>query len=226
MNRAVRRDRAQLGGSNIVLLLSLNLILLAFFILLNALSEYEVNRTQAVLESVNRAFSGELKPSESTEAADASQGILPNAEDMMREVGSMFEAIIPSSRNTQTRRARSVRIELAATSLFKPGKVRLRRDRKVLIRRLVKILTRKHAGDLSYRLEVLHGIRQQAGALPSRSLEVRRASELAYRLEDADLPPDVLSIGVIPGRPGTVHFVLRTGEGDPAAAAGSRTQPE
>ena len=208
-----------------MLLLSLNLILLAFFILLNALSEYEVGRTRAVLESVNRTFSGNIEPSNSTEAIEGSLGALAEAEDMVRAVGSLFKAIIPSSRNTQTRRARSVRIEMPDTALFKPGKSRLRRERKVLIRRLAGLLTRKRVNIQGYQLEVLHGIRQQAGELTSRSLEVRRAAELAHRLEDAGLPPTVLAIGVIPGLPGAVHFVLTMDEAD-AAAAGSGNQAE
>ena len=140
MNQAVRRDRAQLGGSNIVLLLSLNLILLAFFILLNALSKFEEDRTRAVLESVNRTFSGKIEPSSSTEAIEGSLGALAEAEDMVRAVGSLFKAIIPSSRSSQTRQALSVRIELPDTALFRPGKSRLRRERAVLIRRLAGLI--------------------------------------------------------------------------------------
>lgn len=225
MNRAERRDRAPLGGSNIVLLLSLNLILLAFFILLNALSEFEEDRTRAVLESVNRTFSGKIEPSDSTEAIEGSLGALAEAEDMVRAVGSLFKAIIPSSRSSQTRQALSVRIELPATALFRPGKSRLRRERSVLIRRLAGLLTRKRVNIQGYRLEVLLGIRRQAGELTSRSLEVRRATELAHRLEDAGLPSTALAIGVMPGLPGAVHFVLTMDEAV-AAAAGSGSQPE
>lgn len=144
---------------------------------------------------------------------------------MVRAVGSLFKAIIPSSRSSQTRQALSVRIELPATALFRPGKSRLRRERSVLIRRLAGLLTRKRVNIQGYRLEVLLGIRQQAGELTSRSLEVRRATELAHRLEDAGLPSTALAIGVMPGLPGAVHFVLTMDEAV-AAAAGSGSQPE
>ena len=55
MTAAVPTSRDRKGSSNIVLLLSLMLILLAFFILLNSLSEFEAGKAQAVIEIVNRA---------------------------------------------------------------------------------------------------------------------------------------------------------------------------
>ena len=57
---AARRPGARQGDPNVVALLSLKLILLGFFILLNALSEYEESRTRMVLESVNEAFNGRV----------------------------------------------------------------------------------------------------------------------------------------------------------------------
>ena len=53
----IRRD----DNKYIVLLLSLKLILLAFFILMNALSEFETRRTETVLDSVSRAFRGSIR---------------------------------------------------------------------------------------------------------------------------------------------------------------------
>ena len=46
------------SNSNTTLLLSLNLILLAFFILLNSLADFETDRARAVLASVKQAFNG------------------------------------------------------------------------------------------------------------------------------------------------------------------------
>ena len=44
-----------------MLLLSLKLILLAFFILLNSLADFEAGRARAVLASVNQAFNGKIE---------------------------------------------------------------------------------------------------------------------------------------------------------------------
>jgi len=46
------------GNGNIIALLSLNILLLAFFILLNSLSSFEEERRDAVMDSVRQAFQG------------------------------------------------------------------------------------------------------------------------------------------------------------------------
>ncbi|MCH8000349.1 MAG: hypothetical protein IIA34_01635, partial [Proteobacteria bacterium] len=136
MTAAVPTGRDREASSNIVPLLSLMLILLAFFILLNSLSEFEADKTHAVIESVNRAFNGKIESGDRTPAYSASLGALPEAEAKMREVGSLFEAIIPSARVKRIRRAKAVRVELPAASFFRPAGVRLRPGGEILIQRL------------------------------------------------------------------------------------------
>ena len=231
MTTAVPTGRDREGSSNIVLLLSLMLILLAFFILLNSLSEFEADKTHAVIESVNRAFNGKIESGDRTPAYSASLGALPEAEAKMREVGSLFEAIIPSARVKRTRRANAVRVELSAASLFRPAGVKLRPGGEILIQRLAQLLARDPRGSPSYDLEVLLGV----GAPPAggagpvtpdpRSLEVRRAALLAQRLVEEGLPPPMLSIGLLPRQPGTLRFVVRVRR-DPATSGRRATGAE
>ncbi len=223
MTAAVPTSRDREGSSNIVLLLSLMLILLAFFILLNSLSEFEAGKAQAVIESVNRAFNGKIESGDRTPAYSASLGALPEAEAKMREVASLFEAIVPSARAKRIRRAKAVRVELPAASLFRPAGVRLRPGGEILIQRLARLLARDPRGGPSYDLEVLLGVGvpPARGAGPvtpdPRSLEVRRAALLAQRLIEEGLPPPVLSIGLLPRQPGTLRFVVRVRR-DPATS--------
>ncbi len=219
MTAAVPTGRDREGGSNIVLLLSLMLILLAFFILLNSLSEFETGRARAVIESVNRAFNGEIESGDRTPAPSASLGALPEVEAKLREVAGLFEAIVPSTRVKRIQRAKAVRVELPAASLFRPAGVGLRPGSEVLIQRLARLLAREPPGGPpggpSYDLEVLLGIGAPpaGGARPvapdPNSLEVRRAALLAQRLVEEGLPPPVLSIGLLPRQPGTLRFVVR-----------------
>ncbi len=221
MNAAVPTSRDREGSSNIVLLLSLMLILLAFFILLNSLSEFESGRSRAVIESVNRAFNGKIESGDRTPAHSASLGALPEVEAKMREVASLFEAIVPSARAKRIRRAKAVRVELTVASLFRPAGVRLRPGSEILIQRLARLLARDPRGGPSYDLEVLLGVGAPpaGGADPAtpdpRSLEVRRAALLAQRLVEEGLPPPALSIGLLPGQPGTLRFVVRVRRDSP-----------
>ncbi len=208
MTGVAQVEREGAGDSSIVLMLSLNLILLAFFILLNAISEFEEARTQQVIDSVNEAFHGQLEPIKAPALLNGSPGLLPEAEALTNDVGSLFESLVPAIRSTRTARTRAVHIEMPSVALFKIGQDTLRPDRKALIRRLAKALLRRSARDLVYTLEFLHGIPAGAAAGAGRAQEIHRASSLAALLIREGLAPEILSIGVLPGRPGRVEFVL------------------
>lgn len=229
MSSGVQAKREGSGDSGIVLLLSLKLILLAFFILLNALSDFEEARTRQVIDSVRKAFHGQLEPINVPALLNGSPGLLPEAEALTNEVGSLFESLVPALRSTRTARARAVHIELPSIALFRIGKDNLRPERKALIRRLAKALLRRSARDLAYKLEFMHGIPADGTTGASRTQEIRRASALAALLMEEGLAPEVLSIGVLPGRPGRVEFVLslrdKTSEPDLTSSAGQEAAP-
>jgi len=208
MTGGVQVKREGSGDSAIVLLLSLKLILLAFFILLNALSDFEEARTHQVIDSVSKAFHGQLEPVNAPALLNGSPGLLPEAEALINDVGSLFESLVPAQRSVRTARTRAVHIELPSVALFRIGKDNLRPERKALIRRLAKALLQRSARDLVYKLEFLHGIPGDGATGASRTQEIRRASGLAALLMEEGLAPELLSIGVLPGRSGRVEFVL------------------
>ena len=209
MSAAVPRNRTEAVGSSIVPLLSLNLILLAFFILLNALSEFQQDRTRAVIESVQQTFKGQIDARQSSVLKRASLGALPETRALMNEVGSMFKAVFPAAQSKEERRATVLRIELPAEFLFLPGEGGIRNKGKRLLRRLAKTLTRDRGDGLVYSLEVLLGVRR--GGLDGGPAEPvsRHTAVLARRLTNEGLPPAALSLGALPGRPGIVEFVLQ-----------------
>jgi hypothetical protein len=224
MAGAAQAEREGSGDSSIILLLSLNLILLAFFILLNALSRFDETRTRVVIDSVNQAFHGQVEPLAVPGLLSGSPGLLPDVEALANEAGSLFEAIVPAVRSTHTDRAGVVRIDLPADALFTAGEGTLRPERRQLIRRLAKALLRRSANDLIYELAFLHGVPDAAsGTAAEHSLEVTRAAGMAGFLAEEGLSPARLSIGLQPGRPTMVEFVLtvRDSVGTPVPSAGS-----
>ncbi len=208
-----------------LLLLSLNLILLAFFILLNSLADFETDRARAVLASVKLAFNGKVEAAGQEPSFSGSLGALPEVEAKLREVGSLFEAIAPTAQAKSIRRASSVRVDIPAGALFKPGSQRLRQGREALFERLAESLRKGPEGASRYLLEILVGTGSQAvvdgGATTGfASLELRRAAVLAARLSAEGAPLDGLSTGLRPGAVGSLRFVVRL-RPDSGAAAGS-----
>lgn len=226
MTTTAQAGRDGSGDSSIVLLLSLNLILLAFFILLNALSRFDENRTRAVLDSVNQAFYGQLEPLAVPGLLSGSPGLLPESEALSNDVGSLFESLVPVVRSKHIDRARVVTVELPADSLFKAGEGTLRSDRRQLIRRLAKALLQRSARDLIYELGFLQGVPGPAtGAAAEYPLQVSRAADMAEFLTQEGLAPGLLSIGLQPGRPAKVEFVLTVQDPVDAPDAASSVVP-
>jgi len=209
MTTPAQAGREGSGDSSIVLLLSLNLILLAFFILLNALSRFDESRSRAVIDSVNQAFQGQLGPLDVPGLLSGSPGLLPESKALTNEVGSLFESLVPVVRSKHIDRARVVLIELPADALFKAGAGTLRPERRQLIRRLAKALLKRSARDLTYELAFMQGVPGPAtGVAAEYPLQVSRAAGMAEFLTQEGLSPALLSVGLQPGRPAKVEFVL------------------
>ncbi len=224
MNSAVSSSHDTRNNSNMMLLLSLNLILLSFFILLNSLADFETDRARAVLASVKQAFNGKVEAAGQLPAFSSSLGALPEVEAKMREVGSLFEAMAPSAQAKRIRRADLVRVDVPASALFRPGSLRLRQGREILLERLAESLRKGPVGAPRYLMEILVGTGSQAaddvGASPgSVSLELRRAAVLAAHLSAGGAPLDGLSTGLRPGAAGNLRFVVRL-RTDSAAVVG------
>ena len=225
MKRAASSGHVTRNNSNMMLLLSLNLILLAFFILLNSLADFEADRARAVLASIKQAFNGNVETAGQQPAFSSSLGALPEVEAKMREVGSLFEAIAPSERAKSIRRASLVQVDLPASALFKPASLRLLPGREALLTRLAQSLRKGSEGAPRYLVEILVGTGSQAAVdsdatAGSPSLELRRAAVLAARLSAEGAPLDGLSTGLRPGAVGSLRFVVRL-RPDTGAAAGS-----
>lgn len=201
---------------NIVALLSLKLLLLGFFILLNALSHYEEDRARRVLESVNEAFSGRAEARESHAPFPAALGPLEETAAMIGAIGRLFQSRIPAVRSEASVDGNRLRLELSAGSLFRPGTTELQPGRGILLDRFAKALVGNGRSGLDYELEILHGV--PAGATPrlaeagTRGLEVRRTGLLARDLIRRRVPADKLSVGLVPGREGWLQLVVQVFE--------------
>lgn len=220
-------DRKE-GSSYIVLLLSLNLILLAFFILLNALSSFETQKTFAVLDSVSHAFRGPIETPRDAESETVSLGVLSLPQDLTNEIGSLFESFVPSAQVSRTARSTVMTVEMPADTMFKPGTHDIRPERKVLIRRVARALMRDTDGIMKYELAFEHGTGgagAQGAAASDNARFARRGETMARYLIRQSIPPTALSIGLRSGAPGTVRFVLRVRTDAVPLAPGGETAP-
>lgn len=193
------------GQAPVILLLSLNLILLAFFILLNALSDYQIDRTRAALQSVDRTFSEGLSVPQAVSETPAGLGAMPHARDLLLDIGSAFEAAIPAARSTVNDRTAVLSIEFPAAAFFAEGKARLRPASEALLLRLAGGLIGDGSPTFAHRVAFYYPSKHGSA---SRAAEIARASLVARRLQ-ARLTPETVSIGLQPRLDAMVRFVIR-----------------
>lgn len=207
-------NRIRQGDSGIVLLLSLKLILLAFFILLNSIAEIESTRMRAVLDSVDQAFNGSYRSIPDPATEPAGSGVLTEAADALSQVHALISAEIPGSEAKVVGDSEALRFDLPAGALFQIGEAKLRPSRRELLRRLARALMPDPSGAQRYEIEILHGTAQRLvnraverdGGEP---LEIRRGASLAGALLTQGMPAEALVIGLLPDNPELVRLTLR-----------------
>jgi hypothetical protein len=185
---------ADTTSSTLLSLLSLKLLLLAFFILLNAMSDLEALKVRAVLESVTKAFDGRLNVENNVTLRGAADGPLDGTQLLLEGVGDLFRDMLPAVHKENTATSSAMVFELPIGTFFAKGENRLQAGRSRLLDRLVESLVAFEEEQVPYSLAVLHG--RRAGSATSDELRIDRIAVLVRGLVQRGLPADRLSFGL------------------------------
>jgi hypothetical protein len=213
------RTLAGRSDPNVVALLSLQLILLAFFILLNALSVIEDDKKRVVIDSVSQAFDGRIQAFRNLSDQQAASGQLSGAERLADELADLLDSTLPAIRVTDGASHSEVRVELPASMLFAPGATVLKPGHDLLLQRLTAALKSEGEKGVTFHAEVRHGVPSDSLArldeLKTRSVELGRIGHLAQRLADLGTPRETISTGLEIGRPGAIFLNFSVVEDEP-----------
>jgi len=199
------------GRSNMTSLLALKLLLLAFFILLTALSSRESLKARAVLDSVQDSFGGSLLLSDRNEGP-ASAAAAQTAEGRLQAaLGQLFQNMLPLSGRQETSRGAEVFFELSAGTFFGPGRTAFQPGRRLLLERLAVALSQAAANGVDFEFQLLHSAGQGAAAA---ELATERTAAMAAELARQGVAPERLTVGLLPQEGRTaqasrVRLVLR-----------------
>ena len=211
MNLASRLSASTKSGpnANIVAMLSLKLLLLAFFILLTTISKFEEERSRAVMYSVAVAFAGAVPATEGRAVPDAGIGALDQQASLSEQIRALFRQTLPLVEVETAADGRVLRLEVRARDLFAMGQSDLRPQRGLLLRRLANALTDPRRGPGLYTVEVLHAVPPGDGATATR-LPAARSGTVVRSLSALGVPSDRLSTGLWPtrGDPGRIAFEI------------------
>lgn len=205
------RAKSGSGDGAMVSLLSLKLLLLAFFILLNALSDLEALKVRAVLESINQAFDGRLLVEQNEALSAAAEGPLDGAEIFLKASGRLFDSLLPALTRDVSTKGRMLIVELPIGTFFPEGERRLQAGRGLLLDRLAAHLRGQQGQDLDYEIAIMHGYAARSGA--SDDLRVERVAVLAEALVRRGVEAGRLKIGLYPASLESLRIEFNVSEG-------------
>ena len=195
-----------------MLYLGVFILLLAFFIVLNALSSFEERRAGAVMDSVAASFASPFAgPSRADDAAR--EAARAEAALAIRELGELFRAQIAIAKVEIGGTGDEMAVTLPAEQLFQGMANAVRPDRTGLLHRVADALVPRAAG-IQVRLEMLLSAGDAGGPIPD---PIARAGSLARRLTGMGAPGAAMTVGLEPVPAGQVRLIFSVH--DPMAPA-------
>mgnify|MGYP000022827601 CR=1 FL=1 len=212
--REQQQHKVRQEGSVTQLLLALYLILLAFFIVLNALSTFEEMKTRAVQSSLASTFTSIVEP-EMVTTVTSESGRVAEQGEFHTKITELFAAAIPAAKVEVLQPGNLMIVRFHPRSLFFPKSTEVRPARYPLIDRLVATIAASPRGR-EHEMELIMGLDKKPTAkLPPRgTLAIQRAGAFARLARDRGMPPDGLAVGVEPGHPDEVRMLFRTRDVD------------
>ena len=194
----------------LIQVLSLYLLLLAFFVMLFNASRFDQGKADAVTESLSSTFRMHGQPDDPLVVRSSDQGQAPGNEVILRNVSDLIRTELEVAKVENLRRGRLLRATFATEHLFEPGTAGIRSDRDGLMRRLAEMLStrtkgQRHKVEISVGSDWITPDRMKA-AVP---LPIARAASFSEILMSHGALQGTVSGGVRFSQPGVVVLVYR-----------------
>ena len=126
-----------------IIFLSLFLLLLAFFILLNALATIEETKSREVLTSVAATFRSVVDSETQAQILISDLGLTPETHEVLEALEQLWITSVPVTRVERLTRGQVLQLTVPANELFLGGQTALRADREQLFDRTSLVLGRR-----------------------------------------------------------------------------------
>lgn len=202
-------DAAPREGATVALFLALYLVLLAFFILLVAMSEGHSHKSREILEGLNSRFASRDAPGGETPSFASDLGRVVSPAEFLDTVTRVYETAIPAARIEEIVPGRVMQLSLHVDALFAHDTEILRPAQRRAFAELVASLSAPPPG-LRYVVEAAFGVAEPEDLLPVASNRAaRRAAIVAAAFAEEGAPPGTAAAAVEPGDPLAARLVFR-----------------
>ncbi|MFC3051220.1 OmpA family protein [Kordiimonas pumila] len=180
------------------LFVALYLILLAFFILMNAVSEHAASRAMDAMESVNNTFQKANQPT-NPKPFDPEGEDVPASDAVLKSVHQAFLSEMNIEGRFSSNGGNVFEVEFPADYLFEPGSMRIRDDMSPFLDQLIKVVQqapRSHKQQMA----IMFGSGTGAVAREmtrSQEIATRRAGAVARYLQQQGIPDGIFTTGFV-----------------------------
>lgn len=207
------------GAATIGLFVSIYLLLLGFFVVLNSISNQKVAKAGAVMESVNAVFDKKFAPRASVvDFLKEPEAIAPNDEFVEEAVG-LLASVFSMEGGFSTEGGDTLRVELPLESLFERGSMMPRQTLSPFVRDMQAMIMRQQPGERR-EVEFIFGTgKKKLSSRPAQQqlVAMRRAGSLVNFLTSNGFPKSSISTGIASGSSDIVIVNFREREEAEAA---------
>lgn len=202
---------------SVMVFLSLYLLLLAFFILLNSISQREQKRSEMAIGSVAATFRAPLPTEVVDLTTSTGRGVLEAADPFHREIKKVFENTLPIDPTKVVSSGNVMRINVPATDVFRRASSSFRPEVTALLEGIADGVSKRETG-VRFEVEMIIKSGDSVPAIVGDELPLplRRAGAFARRMRGAGVSAQSISAGVGPGEVDGIEFSFYAREIDRA----------
>ena len=211
MRGLITKQTEKAEDRNLVAMLGLNLVLLAFFIMLTTLSDFQEEKADSAIESINQTFEARLqRPSAKYEQTLAES---VSSDQVIDEIGTLFSETLPDVEVVESSTQTALRIILPLANVF-PSVVSDSSDaaapsQALLASRLRAALSRYENKGGTSEITLLYGLGANQTLKGRGNLVTRRLDRLVGVFEEAGHLANQLAVGVEQGYADQFIIVIR-----------------
>ena len=116
MRGLITKQTEKAEDRNLVAMLGLNLVLLAFFIMLTTLSDFQEDKAESAIESINQTFEARLQRPTAKYEQTLAESV--SSDQVIDEIGTLFSETLPDVEVVESSTQTALRIILPLASVF------------------------------------------------------------------------------------------------------------
>ncbi len=200
------KQNSDAASQSAALFVSLYVVILAFFILLTANSQFDAEKTESVMDSVNKAFAMQVQTD--TTFTDPSVGDEMSVQMVFDDIQQSVMSLVPMKEMDILTDGNRMVMTMETDSLFYPTDRNIRQDRAEFFDRLVQTLGKWQDDGSQIAVHFLQTLERQAAEdmTAQNQIEVARAGNFARTVENRGIAPENVRIGIHQGDAQLLHF--------------------